>query len=1003
MKKKIQRILSLMLSIALVMGLMPSGISLNLGKATVKAAAATAITITKRDGTQVVITADANLTGSDGFTGTYTFDPTGNKLTLENFTCQSISANGDFNLHLVGENNINMPNNDGTDELFGISVGLYGNVTITSDTNGKLNINSPSGGFNQPITSYKRKFLGINGNTNLVNGELNINLTTNGMAWLAAFRGGVSFPSSPAPTSSAVVNVNLTDNCTDETKPSSMSVTSPGGNAPFYIYYRDDVTFTANLNAKSPASSMSGIRYMYMENTNSKVTVSMSGAGKKGDGLPDLRKIDLKSGGIVSVDGYINPLYTDTPVIQTKTISTAPANNQYAYYSYTLPGSSRAYTYFMNTDGTPVTHLELVGSDTPADLCWTGGDKISIPAGKVGESISNFYFFGGLRGFYSASSGRYTFTIIEGALPEGLRLINENYPYIYGTPTAPCPAGTVRIKVVDNNNTAANTDDDKELTFDLNYGAITTAKPVTSISVSESSLEIGLNTTKTVTATVTPDDASYPKLSISSSNSNIVYPTVSAPDANGQSTITLKTYSNPGTATITVTSLDTHVTTTITVTVKEATPNATINYTSNKLYRLVQNATYIINGSTEITADVYGYYPIDDSWYGTTISIVKKGATPATNSAAQALTIPAIPAAPAGLTTENASNANAYDGKILGTTSAMLYKLQGTTNWTYCYDGTTLHLGVGTYDVYYRETTTSFASPKTTITITYNALAFEDSNYFDIQAGTGNTTIGFIYCHSYVTGGKPDYTYSKTSGPDWLQVAADGTITGTRPDENLAATTAVIRVTDAEDTYKEITINIGAVTKYVAPGTNINGTAISWNNQSDAVFLLYKDGVTDVIIKAEWADSSYLTSTNVAYKGTNGTISATSGKYNNAFSFTGVATGTYKLVIFKPGKYVPKIITIHVTASGVTEDLSAIKLWLYGDVNYDGVIDAKDATQISRYINLKSSALTNGTAEEKADKLAAAKINTDDVIDAKDITQIIRYANLKTSAFGSMK
>ncbi|MDO4304154.1 MAG: InlB B-repeat-containing protein [Bacillota bacterium] len=86
----------------------------------------------------------------------------------------------------------------------------------------------------------------------------------------------------------------------------------------------------------------------------------------------------------------------------------------------------------------------------------------------------------------------------------------------------------------------------------------------------------------------------------------------------------------------------------ITVKVKspEEAPNAVINYMDETLTGLVANAEYEINGSQK-TADENGVIPIESSWIGTTISIVKNGNDSTTlDSAAQSLSIPARPEAP---------------------------------------------------------------------------------------------------------------------------------------------------------------------------------------------------------------------------------------------------------------------------------------------------------------------------------------------------------------------
>lgn len=178
-------------------------------------------------------------------------------------------------------------------------------------------------------------------------------------------------------------------------------------------------------------------------------------------------------------------------------------------------------------------------------------------------------------------------------------------------------------------------------------------------------------------------------------------------------------------------------------------------------------------------------------------------------------------------------------------------------------------------------------------------------------------------------------------------------------------------------------------------GVTVSGTALSWNDTDDAVYLLYPAATTDDAIKAEWKSAAY-TGTACTEKGA---IAASGKQYGQSFTFGNVAAGEYKLAILKPGKYVPKIVAITVGSEDLA--LGEMKLWLYGDVNYDGAANAKDATQIARYANGKGSLFTNGTPEENAERLMACDINADDAVNSKDATQIIRYANGKGSLFNN--
>ncbi len=82
-----------------------------------------------------------------------------------------------------------------------------------------------------------------------------------------------------------------------------------------------------------------------------------------------------------------------------------------------------------------------------------------------------------------------------------------------------------------------------------------------------------------------------------------------------------------------------------------------------------------------------------------------------------------------------------------------------------------------------------------------------------------------------------------------------------------------------------------------------------------------------------------------------------------------------------------------------TQILDAISVTYYGlgDVNLDGEVDAKDATQILRYINGKTSVFDTQN-KYKAELIRHnADVDYNVGIEAKDATQILRYCNGKTN------
>lgn len=95
-----------------------------------------------------------------------------------------------------------------------------------------------------------------------------------------------------------------------------------------------------------------------------------------------------------------------------------------------------------------------------------------------------------------------------------------------------------------------------------------------------------------------------------------------------------------------------------------------------------------------------------------------------------------------------------------------------------------------------------------------NSVHFFDSHNYDLPTYiySGEKINSFSVSNTVDSGTKP-YKFSKTSGPEWLIVAEDGTISGTVPSLNNEYKhdngDAVITVTDAENRTASITINCG--------------------------------------------------------------------------------------------------------------------------------------------------------------------------------------------------
>ena len=210
-------------------------------------------------------------------------------------------------------------------------------------------------------------------------------------------------------------------------------------------------------------------------------------------------------------------------------------------------------------------------------------------------------------------------------------------------------------------------------------------------------------------------------------------------------------------------------------------------------------------------------------------------------------------------------------------------------------------------------------------------------------------------------------------------------------------------VTSARDAYGLLYYSDIATYNFIPgelpSGVTVSGTAVSWNGTDDAVYLLYSSGTSDDAIKNEWKTGTYTTA--LAYTAAKGgmTQNADGKRYNQTFSFQDVTPGQYKLAIFKPGKYVPKIVPFTVESTAV--NLGEQKLWLYGDVDYDGTVGHLDVLQINRKIANLTSVVNAGDAQDQADRFAAANVTaingTDTILDYMDVLQINRkIANLSS-------
>ena len=98
-------------------------------------------------------------------------------------------------------------------------------------------------------------------------------------------------------------------------------------------------------------------------------------------------------------------------------------------------------------------------------------------------------------------------------------------------------------------------------------------------------------------------------------------------------------------------------------------------------------------------------------------------------------------------------------------------------------------------------------SPEFTVEEPAIGLTFFDSSTFDITTVYKNVAISSFSVANNAAGGKKPYTFSRTSGPAWINVSTDGIISGT-PTAMGENEDLVVRVTDSNSNYKEITISV---------------------------------------------------------------------------------------------------------------------------------------------------------------------------------------------------
>jgi len=166
---------------------------------------------------------------------------------------------------------------------------------------------------------------------------------------------------------------------------------------------------------------------------------------------------------------------------------------------------------------------------------------------------------------------------------------------------------------------------------------------------------------------------------------------------------------------------------------KESKPAVEINFSDEVLTKLVAGAAYTVNSDVK-TPESNGSIAIEPSWFGQSISIIKKGiaADDTIDSEQQELKIPSRPAAPTPGKTDTTGGNN--NGSITDINNTMEYRIT-TGIWTDISGNSVTGLAAGTYNVRIRATSTSFASATVDVIIA-------PSNASTGGSDRGNASIG---------------------------------------------------------------------------------------------------------------------------------------------------------------------------------------------------------------------------------------------------------------------
>lgn len=147
---------------------------------------------------------------------------------------------------------------------------------------------------------------------------------------------------------------------------------------------------------------------------------------------------------------------------------------------------------------------------------------------------------------------------------------------------------------------------------------------------------------------------------------------------------------------------------------------------------------------------------------------------------------------------------------------------------------------------------------------------------------------------------------------------------------------------------------------------SVSGTVKNYNSAADKVIVQ--------LIQQGYAEASYET---IVPSGTK-----VGNQYTASYSISGIASGTYTMRVMK-NNHVTREYTVTVSGNAKTQNA---EIWLLGDVNGDGRVNAMDYTRLLKHVN-ETQPLTDAYA------LKCANVNGDNRVNAMDYTRLLKHVN----------